>query len=67
MYLVHLSDNSIQNLSFERPENNCLVLNRIDNEALPRLDNSSADIINCCHSNNKSIPESSPKMNHEHM
>jgi len=55
MYLVHLSNNSIQNLSFEWSEHNGLILHRIHNESLTRLYQTSSDVVNGSYSYYKSI------------
>jgi hypothetical protein len=51
-----LSNNSIQNLSFEWSEHNGLVLDRIHNKSLTRLYQTSSDVVNGSYSYYKSIP-----------
>lgn len=54
-YLVDLRDNCVENFTFERPKNDSFVLNWVNHEALARLNETGANVVNCCHSDNKTI------------
>lgn len=54
-YLINLSNYTIQNLSLERPKNNCPVLNGIHNKALSWLNDPRTDSINRRNGNDKTV------------
>lgn len=54
-HLVHLGDYGIQHLAFERAKHNGLVLDRIESKAPALLQCPQANIIDCGHSNHKTI------------
>lgn len=56
-YLVDLCYNGVQDLAFEGSEDNGLIFNRVNHEALSRLDYTRADIVNRRYSDDKSVPE----------
>lgn len=53
--LVHLLDDGIQHLALERPKNDGLVLNRIHDESLARLDDAGSDHVDGCDSNYEAV------------
>lgn len=54
-YFVHLRDDCIQNLAFERPKYDRLIFDWVDDEALSRLNNTRTNVIDGRHRNDKSI------------
>lgn len=56
-YLINLSDNSVEDLSLEWPEDYSLILNRVHHKALPWLDQTSSYTVYCCHCYHETIPE----------
>ena len=56
-YLIDLRDHSIKYFSFKRPKHNSFVFHRINHKASSWLYKPSTNIINCCHSNDKTISE----------
>lgn len=54
-YLVHLRHHRIQNFSFEWPKHDRLIFNWIDDETLPRLNDTRTNVIDCRHRNDKTI------------
>ena len=55
--LVDLRDHSVQHLPLEGPEDDGLVLDRVDDKASAGLDDARSNVVNRRHSNNKSIPK----------
>lgn len=54
-HFVDLGDNGVQHLSFEWPEDNCLVLHRINHKSLPGLDNTTLNVVYRCHRDHESV------------
>lgn len=49
IYFVHLRHDRIEHFAFERAEHNRFVLDRVNDEALARLDNAGADAVDRRH------------------
>ena len=54
-HLVHLGHHGVQHLPLKRPEHNGLVLDRVEYEALPRLDEAGPDMVDAGDCNNKAV------------
>lgn len=56
-YFVDLGNDRVQDFTFERPEDDSFVLDRVDHVASAWLDGASSDLVDRCYGNDKSIPE----------